>query len=561
MRINIEKVPFSSKGCYLAVSKDHKSLGGGIWLRSLIRPEWGTGRKKVSDHLFRFLTATRQGAFCQNEVECLPWQLTLKGQEGSIRLHFSGDSTLSLSIDKLMLVLEHDHDELTGQVERVDPQLLKLYFPIIHYNAEIQVQGGEIQYYGKYKRIFITPDKDLASVTIKAYRKDLGDGREAPEADVESLRQDYLAFISHYAPKNQTEELAAYILWSTQYARKGRITRRCNAISKSLMNLVWSWDNCFNALGVARADPELAWGNLLLFFDLQCENGMLPDAVNPAIVVDWFTKPPVHGWAVGQLLARGVRLHDVEKESLYHGLKRWTDWWYSRPSVGGLFCYRHPFDSGWDNATVFDDEALVATPDLNAYLVLQQDMLSTLAQDLGLTDEAESWKASADKLLDNLLCHMWNGVEFLCLRLDGRAVATNSLMRMMPVVLGKRLPAPIMKTLVTELAEENHFLTPRGLATESLRSRLYDHRKGDPAKPNAYWRGPIWPPVVYLMVSGLLDAGETHLASLIAERYIATVEQTPDALYENYDALTGEGNDDPSYAWTSAVYLLLKNLF
>jgi len=34
----------------------------------------------------------------------------------------------------------------------------------------------------------------------------------------------------------------------------------------------------------------------------------------------------------------------------------------------------------------------------------------------------------------------------------------------------------------------------------------------------------------------------------------------PDAMYENYDALTGEGNDDSSYTWTSALYLLLKDL-
>ncbi len=563
MNINIEKVPFSRRGAYLAISKDSRSSGAGIWLRSLIRPEWGTGRKKVSDHLFRFLPVTHDGVFVDSEIECFPWEMNIKSSYGCIRFCFSDVCTLSISAEKLGLVLEHDHDELTGVVENVTLQSFRIYYPMILHKAEIDVRHGKIQYDKDLKRIFIVPEKDSFFATIKAYRKDLGEKPAVPENEgnnVEKIRKDYMDFVSNYELDNGHAELAAYILWSTEYAVKGNIKRRCNAISKSLMNLVWSWDNCFNALGIAKADAGLAWDNLFLFFDLQCEDGMLPDAVNPAVIVDWFTKPPIHGFAVRKMLECGYTLSKTEKEKLYSGLKKWTDWWYNRLAFEGLIYYRHPFDSGWDNATFFDHGQTIAAPDLNSYLVIQQDVLSQLADELGYAHEAQMWKTRSDDLLDNLISKMWNNREFVCIHQNGKIIRTDSLIRIMPVVLGKRLPEHIMKALIDELSLENHFLTERGLASESVRSRLYDHRKGDPAKPNAYWRGPIWPPVIYLIVCGLREADEMKLSAAISERYINTVESNPDAMYENYDALTGEGNDDSSYTWTSAVYLLLKDL-
>jgi hypothetical protein len=561
LKIDIGKVPFSRRGAYLAISRDSMASGGGLWLRSLIRPEWGTGRKKVSDHLFRFLTATGEGVFTGNEPECLPWELILNTENGSARLHFSNGRTLAVSAEKTALVLEHDHDELAGLVENTTPQSFRIYFPVIRHRAEIDVTHGQMRYDGDSKRIFILPQGDRAEFTIKACRADLNREPDADaHSDVESIRRDYENFAGCYGPDGGHSELAAYILWSTEYAPKGNITRRSNAASKSLMNLVWSWDNCFNALGVEKADPGLAWSNLFLFFDLQCGDGMLPDAVNPAIVVDWYTKPPIHGFAARRLLEHGNTLPETEMERLYSGLARWTEWWYNQPAFDGLACYRHPFDSGWDNATCFDRGHTVITPDLNAYLIIQQDVLCELAKKLGLAREAQVWRERADALLCNLLERMWNGSEFVCIDAHGEAFRTDSLIRMMPVILGRRLPENILKALINELSQENHFLTGWGLATESVRSRLYDHRRGDPGKPNAYWRGPVWPPVIYLLVCGLKDAGETELAGTVAKRYLHTVESNPGAMYENYDALTGEGNDDPSYTWTSAVYLLLKDL-
>ena len=563
MKINIEKVPFSRRGAYLAISKDPGHLGGGVWLRSLIRPEWGTGRKKVSDHLFRFIPFTADGIFIDYEIECLPWEMKLKSSFGSISCYFTSEDSLIIESDRIGMVIEHDHDELAAVNRIVKSESFKAYFPIIHYNAEIKALCGSIKYDRALKRIYISPLDGKTVLCIKACRKDMDTVESTDTAYGEEyigkIRRDYESFISNYSIDNEHSELAAYILWSTEYSIKGNIVRRCNGISKSLMNLVWSWDNCFNALAVAGADAKLAWDNIFLFFDLQREDGMLPDAVNPAIVVDWFTKPPVHGFTIRKLLEQGYALSAEDKKTLYHCLTKWTDWWYGQLTNEGLVKYRHPFDSGWDNATFFDYGYPIASPDLNAYLVIQQDVLAQLAKELGFAEEAQAWTTRADLLLNNMIDKMWNGNKFVCINDSGEIIPTNSLIRIMPVVLGKRLPEHIMKILIDELSVENHFLTYRGVATESVRSQSYDHRKGDPAKPNAYWRGPIWPPVVYLIVCGLREAGEFDLAAVISHRYICTVEANQGAMFENYDALTGEGYDDSSYTWTSAVYLLFKN--
>lgn len=75
---NLEKILFSAPGSYIAVEKDPSEKGGGIWIRTLIRPEWGTGRPKVSDHVARLIPCLADMRFCEYEIDFKPHILTLK---------------------------------------------------------------------------------------------------------------------------------------------------------------------------------------------------------------------------------------------------------------------------------------------------------------------------------------------------------------------------------------------------------------------------------------------------------------------------------------------------
>ena len=60
--------------------------------------------------------------------------------------------------------------------------------------------------------------------------------------------------------------------------------------------------------------------------------------------------------------------------------------------------YNHGNDSGWDNASIFHEGVPVESPDLAAHLIRQIDILSDMAVELGLMDEAKKWSKTADEM-------------------------------------------------------------------------------------------------------------------------------------------------------------------
>jgi hypothetical protein len=94
------------------------------------------------------------------------------------------------------------------------------------------------------------------------------------------------------------------------------------------------------------------------------------------------------------------------------------------------------------------------------------------------------------------------------------------------------------------------YLTPYGLASEMPSSPLYR------SDPDAYWRGPIWAPAMYLVIDGLNRGGRRDLAVDLAQRFDRLIHQAG-GYYENFDAKTGKGLKTRAYTWTSSVHLLL----
>ncbi|MCU0500535.1 MAG: hypothetical protein MUC51_02000 [Anaerolineae bacterium] len=347
-------------------------------------------------------------------------------------------------------------------------------------------------------------------------------------------------------------EQAWYMLWSAEVAPSGPITRPAILQSKYWMNSIWSWDNCFSALAVARANPQLAWDQLLLFFEHLDPHGIAPDQINDLYQHYSFTKPPIQGWTIVKLVAQlGLTQSLPYLSQLYEPMCRLTDWWYTmRDFDGDGVCqYHHGNDSGWDNATAFDQGYPTEAADLSAHLVLQCEGLAFMADALGKPLDAQRWRARAEKQLADLVRHGGNGSRFIS-PLDGRhdAPECQSLLNTIPMELGHRLPPDVRRALIADLQPGGAFLTDYGLATESPASQKYE--------ANGYWRGPIWAPSTYQIFDGLVDAGETALARTVAERFCDMCVRAP-GFWENYDALTGEGLCCPGYSWTAAVFLLL----
>lgn len=349
-----------------------------------------------------------------------------------------------------------------------------------------------------------------------------------------------------------TAEKAWFLLWNCQVPAVGALTRPAIYMSKFWMNAIWAWDNCFNALAVAEADPELAWNQLLLFFDHQDPNGMIPDMINDLEAVYTFNKPPIYGWTIRKLVANiGIKASRPYLEQLYKPVNRLTEWWYSMRDFDndGMCQYHHGNDSGWDNATIFDQGYPTEAADLAAHLVLQCEGLSFIARVIGKKVASLRWKKRAEHQLADLFSQGVKGNRFFSpLNGESDAPETESLLNYIPIILGRRLPKKIRKTLLTDLGPDGPFLTEWGLATESPKSLKYES--------DGYWRGPIWAPSTYLIFDGLVAAGEMDLATLIARRFCDLCSQDA-GFWENYDALSGKGLRCPGYSWTASVFLLM----
>ena len=346
-------------------------------------------------------------------------------------------------------------------------------------------------------------------------------------------------------------ELAAYVLWSAVVPPGGFLPRRGILMSKNHMNRVYSWDYLFNAMSLAAADPQLAWDQVMLMFDIQSDAGHFPDFVSDQHWQWNYVKPPIQGWALRWMMRRADWVDAERLRQAYGPLAKWTEWWFAyRDSDGdGLPQYDHGNDSGWDNATCFALRPPIEGPDLAAYLTVQMDVLAEIAGKLGRDDEAARWSRRADELVGKLLEHSWNGESFVAPQSGTHETAGegDTLLAFLPLVLAERLPQDIRRKLVDGLKEPGRFLTEDGLATESPQSPLYE--------ANGYWRGPVWAPSTMVLVDSLVAVGEEDFAREVARRFCLTCAGA--GMAENFDALTGAGLRDRAYTWTAAVFLIL----
>ena len=341
-------------------------------------------------------------------------------------------------------------------------------------------------------------------------------------------------------------ELAAYVLWSATVRPAGFLARPGVLMSKHWMNKVWSWDHCFNSLALAAGRPDLAWDQFQAPFDHQDPSGALPDSVAHSEILYNFVKPPIHGWTLRHL-RRQLHIDPVDLRSTYHRLADWTRFWLTHRRAPGrsLAHYQHGNDSGWDNATCFDPERVIESPDLAAFLVLQLRELADLAAELGKHDDAAAWRRGAEQMYVDLIEHLWTGQRFHVRGvLSGDTWTSSSLLDLMPIVLGAELDPAIGDALAERITAH---LTPYGLATELPTSPHY--------AADGYWRGPVWAPSTVLIEDGLRRAGYSDLADDISERFRSLCEKSGFA--ENFDALTGAGLRDRAYTWTASAYLLL----
>ncbi|MBR5379371.1 MAG: glycogen debranching protein [Clostridia bacterium] len=564
MTIDLRITPFSFRGSYLVISQVGENWCGctneaGLYLRTV--------RGAAGMPLIARITVERDGESAAFEPELHGATLVLKCGRGKAEFCFDDPETLLVRGSAgLGITLDFMSDRgAFDYIYRFSRDGRAFEMANCFKNAcrcLMRVQKGEasLDQVWKEKRASRTrltvSGKGGFLLALKEIQTEWdGEWKEFDfDGSANSAREDLSAFAARM-PKvpsgyRKTAEQAAYLLWASIVHKDGFFSRDAMLMSKNWMKNVWSWDHCFNAIALSYSAPDDAWDQFMLVFDRQDPTGLLPDSINDARMVWNFCKPPIHGWALRWMM-KNMELTEKQLREAYARLSRWTGWWTRCRDYDedGLCEYNHGNDSGWDNSTVFSVQPPVAVPDLQAFLIIQMDVLSELAQRLGRKKAAQQWKRRSDSLLKRLLDDMFpDGLPKAFQSGSREPVNNHSLLTYVCAVLGEKLPEHIRKNIVNVLIGGT-FRSEHGFATEALNSPDY--------QSDGYWRGPIWAPSTMLIADGLYRCGEKQLARDTARRFADMVSASGFA--ENFDAVTGAGLRDRAYTWTASAFLAMAH--
>ena len=565
MNFNLKIIPFSRYGSYMVFSylPPAATRQEGLYLRTVRGPALSTRPRQET---FR-IQLTQAGQPVPFQIVTSPTLLRLENDNGFgvicipepnvVRIKCVGTG-LRLSMDTAAYDYAIPGPDNTWQIVTCAHSETKYMMTPLQGNLTVDAPWQRLK--SQHITLDLTPDSEtgIGELALEEFTTSWNQRTYTTDFDTaqQTVKEGYAAWQLSmpevpvaYA---SAIEMAAYINWSCVVAPSGYLTRPAMFMSKGAMASIWSWDNCFNAMALAYQAPDLAWDQLMTMIDHQDASGVFPDLINDRLVSWSFCKPPVLGWVLKRLMKHTNLIDKTRMQEIYEPLCRWTEWWfmYRDDDEDGIPQYNHGNDSGWDNSTIFASRPPIESPDLAAYLVIQMDVLAKIAQALDKPEAAAQWRTRANVLLQKMIDHFWQGDRFVAMQSGAHeAIASESLLLYVPIILGQRLPPNIQAKLVEGLRENGRFLTPYGLATESINSPLYES--------DGYWRGPIWAAPILMIVDGLMNIGETDFARDLSQRFCEMVVQN--GVAENYDAISGTALRERGFTWTASIFIVLAH--
>ncbi|CAM5430934.1 mannosyl-oligosaccharide glucosidase OS=Leifsonia shinshuensis OX=150026 GN=HNR13_000435 PE=3 SV=1 [Leifsonia shinshuensis] len=337
---------------------------------------------------------------------------------------------------------------------------------------------------------------------------------------------------------------------------------------------LWQWDAYFIASGLRHGDPDLAREQLELAFGFPGADGQLPDVVHdegilassddlppadrenlrragsaiadPSAPIP-LTKPPLAAWALRRL--EGYVDDPAFFDTAWAVVARSQDWWFARSDLDGdgMPEYGHPYSSGLDDSPVFDAELPVASPDLAAYLILQDDLLAARARAVGDADAASRHTERAARTL-SLLESMWDeSAGYFRSYGAGSPINAETAVSLLPLLTG-RLPGTYVAGILAALDDPARFATTWTVPTVARREASYSDER--------MWRGPVWVNVNALLAEGLAVSGHAERARALVEETLRLVMHGGGP-HEYYNPSTGAKapRATTAFGWSAALFV------
>jgi hypothetical protein len=518
------------------------------------------------------ICATFNGEKAAHTLEATPSELTLKTEHGNVRFTFAdttkilaeGDAGMGLRFEKTMVPHESVHPRKNGAWEALFRMTCSVIFKglggsgfdfndgIAPWDLE-KLSSGVI--YGQTRpspdgRFTLVMEESTYSGVVRDTYPTYAEAKASMQAEWDAFIEGMPAFAEPY---EETREACEYLLWSFLTAPDGPVNH--TMIQMFAGHMGSQWQMCQNAVAL-QEHTDLAVDLLLGPIDRIGPLGQLPDMYDDAKCESLMVKPPMHGWAVLEIMKR----HDLLKacsreqlEKLYEGMGKWAEWFmlYRDEDGDGLPTLFHSDECGFDDCTLWEKHLALSTPDVAAYLVLLFEAVGKLAK-LLLKPEQESkaWYKKSTDILGRMIDVLWDGAHFAGLVPETREkIYSDSIVHYMPVILGNRLPKTILDKLVADMSDTETFFSPYGIASEKMTGRLFS--------PFGWGRGCVLPPSMLFIVTGLWDTEHRAFAKAAAENYCKTLSETNFPFF--IDPKTGNGMYN-GCSWTNCAYTVLGRL-
>ncbi len=513
--------------------------------------------------------------------ECDPAKLTVTTKKGTIEFTYEQSDIMRVRVKGVGLRVFYEPQMHEGGVERKKGEVElgfnfigKLLFKEISGTMSNNAKWNFREVCPYPFEIDLTPDPvtGVGELAVHEYDSNTA-AKESYIGFDEAYRNtlsDFERFCENYPPVpvmyRDMAKKAAWTVWHSYLGPRGSLKKPIVYMHKLFMNRAFGWHQCFHAMAMTKNARE-AWDLLLSMFEYQDQAGGVPDNISDRNqYVRISTKPPLYGYAVVYILDNFdvSALTRDDYENLYDKLCSYSDWWFVHHDHAktGYPAYYHVDESGYDESTLFDEGLPIQAPDLQAYMVMLCEALSRLASLTGKSSEAEQWMSRSKRVLAFLTDELWDGEQFRAkLTTSGQYCKCGSIAQLQPVMLGSRLPMHIIKKLAERLLDPDEFLTDFGVATENLKS--------DKLVMRAFTRGAVVAPTQFLLIYGLLDAGEKEAAYTIAAKYLNALmikglalgihpyRKEPvsgDKIKENFSAMSV---GFPFSAWVGSIFLAL----
>lgn len=404
---------------------------------------------------------------------------------------------------------------------------------------------------------------DRAQSFISSNQKRFGENYDCYNA-----MQSVLAWDNIYDPSIRKVITPVSRIWSSEWFASedfGGFTLFC-------------WDTYFASMMLAVGNRELAYANAVEITKAITERGFIPNCFysNNFKSRDR-SQPPV-----GSLAVWTIYKQYKEKwllELLYKELLTWNRWWKQNREDKGLLClgsnpyekvtyFRSEFDtdchygavleSGLDNSPMYDgvpfnkQKHLLEQNDvgMSSLYIMDCDYLALIAEELGYKKDVTELRKRAEYYRNNL-AELWDDKTGFYYNRSTRDLKFNY--RSSPTCFYPLLAKVPTQNQAERMIKE-HLLNTDEFWGEYV---IPSVPKNDPAfKDNEYWRGRIWAPLNFLVYLGLNNYEFPEVRHTFAEKsqnLLLKSWLSHGYVFENYNALTGKGDDvvrsDKFYHW------------